>query len=349
VTPVKEDLKPAYLVRGDDPSLVGQAVRDLLEKVLEGRDPGPVVEEHGASGSDELDVGVIVDALTTPPFLSDRRVVVVRDAGRLVASDATRIADRLSDPVPGVTLVLASGGGTLPAALVKKVQSSGVVVESSVGTGRARTQWLVTRLRDAPVRVDAKAAGIIGEHLGSDLSRLRGLLDTLASAYGEGSSIDTAKLEPFLGEAGAVAPWELTDAVAEADAPGALKALDRLLGSAGFHPLAVLAVLHRHYQAMLRLDGSGVTSAEEAASVLGTRSVFPAKKALEQGRALGSARLGRAILLIAEADLDLRGRSALGGPAILEVLVGRLARLGSVRDPGLRRGTSRAQTARRRR
>ena len=56
----------------------------------------------------------------------------------------------------------------------------------------------------------------------------------------------------------------------------------------------ILAILHRHYQAMLRLDGSGVTSGEEAAALLGARSVYPAKKALEQGRRMGAGRIGRA-------------------------------------------------------
>jgi hypothetical protein len=32
------------------------------------------------------------------------------------------------------------------------------VVDTAVGTGRARTQWLVDRLHDAPVRLDARAA-----------------------------------------------------------------------------------------------------------------------------------------------------------------------------------------------
>jgi DNA polymerase III subunit delta len=338
-----------HLVRGDDPSLVAHGLRDLIESLVGERDASMVVEEHGGPLSEEVDVSAVVDAFTTPPMLTDRRVVVVRDAGRISASDAARIVDCLDDPDPGVTLVLASGGGTVPAALVKASQSKGRVVDTSVGTGRARTQWLTDKLRHAPVRIDARAAGLLADHLGDDMSRLRGLVDALASAYGEGASIDRARLEPFLGEEGAVAPWELTDAIAEGDSVAALNALNRLLVAGGFHPLAVLAVLHRHYQAMLRLDGSGITSAEEAAGVLGSRSVFPARKALEQSRRLGSARLGRAVVLLAEADLDLRGRSGMPGTTVLEVLVGRLSRLGAVREPSTptRSRGGRASTGRR--
>jgi DNA polymerase III delta subunit len=108
--------------------------------------------------------------------------------------------------------------------------------------------------------------------------------------------------------------------------------LTRLLGPGAFHPLALVGILHRHYAAMLRLDGATVATGEEAAALLGMRSAFPAKKALEQGRRLGSARVGRAIVLLAGVDLDLRGRSALPDQVILEVVVARLSRLAGTRQ-----------------
>ena len=86
-----------------------------------------------------------------------------------------------------------------------------------------------------------------------------------------------------------------------------------MLAAGGAHPLVVMAILHRHYRQMLRLDGAGVTSPEQAAEVLGLRSAFPAKKALAQARRLGSARIARAIDLLAEADLGLRGTTVLPG------------------------------------
>lgn len=337
----------AYLVRGDDASLVAQVLSDVVAEVLEGRDADTAVEEHGAAGED-IDVDRAVDALATPPFLIDRRVVVVRDVGRLVAADATRFVAWLEEPVPGVVLVLGGGGGSIPSALDKAVGRVGTVVDASAGTGRARSQWLTEQLRQAPVRLDARAAAALGEHLGQDLGRLRGLLASLAAAYGEGASIDEQRLAPFLGEAGSVAPWDLTDAINAGDARGALAALGRMLGAGGMHPLAVMGVLHRHVQAMLRLDGSSATTPEEAAALIGARSVYPARKALEQGRRLGSARIGRAVTLLSAADLDLRGVSALDDPTILEVLVARLARLSAAAEPGPRRRGGPAAPGRRR-
>ena len=104
-----------------------------------------------------------------------------------------------------------------------------------------------------------------------------------------------------------------------------------MLGASGSHPLVVMATLHRHFRAMLRLDGSGITSQEEAAAALGLSSPFMAKKALAQSRRLGTPGIARAVQLLAEADIDLRGATMLSGDLVLEVLVARLARL--VRRP----------------
>ena len=89
---------PRYLVKGSDPSLVAQAAHALVEQLVDGGDPSMMVEEFGGPGVDQFDVGTVIDACTTPPFLVERRVVVVREAGQIGAADAKRLAAYLADP-----------------------------------------------------------------------------------------------------------------------------------------------------------------------------------------------------------------------------------------------------------
>lgn len=318
---------PAYLVRGDDPALVTQAARGLLEQLVGDRDPALVVEEHGGSAIEELDAGAVVDACTTPSFLVDRRVVVVREAGKLNAAGGARLAATLEDPLPSTVLVLVSGGGAVPPALVKAVTAKGKVVDAAVGKGRERARWLGDQVRSGPVRLEPAAMSLLEEHLGDDLGRLAGILQTLGVAYGTGATVSRDQLEPFLGEAGAVPPWDLTDAIDEGSTPRALEALHRLTGAGGRSAPEILAVLHRHFSNMLRLDGADVSSGEEAAALLGARSPFVGKKAWSQARRLGTERIGQAITLLAAADLDVKGQSALPPETVLEILVARLSRL----------------------
>ncbi len=315
---------PVHLVRGEDPVLVAQAARTLVEQLAGSLEHSLVVEEHGVG--DDLDVAAVVDACTTPPFLVDRRIVVVRDAGRIGTAEASRLVAVLEHPLASVHLVLVSGGGTIPTSLVKAASAVGGVVETSVGRGRERGRWMADQLRHAPVKLDAGAVRRLEEHLGEDLGRLEGLLQSLAAAYGEGARVSPAVLEPFLGEAGAVPPWELTDAIDSGDVTGALRALRRLLAAGRASPM-VVAILHGHFSAMLRLDGADVVSDDAAAALLGARSAYVAKKALDGARRLGSERIGHAVTLLADADLDVKGRTALPPEMVLEILVARLARL----------------------
>ena len=314
-----------YLIRGDDAALVAQEARVLIDRLVGDRESSFVVEEHGASGED-LDVKAVIDACLTPSFLGDRRVVVVRDAGRVGAADAAGLAAVIADPLPTTVLVLVGGAGTIPQAVVKAVTANGELVDASAGTGRDRTSWVADHLRDAPLRFDSGARTRVQAHLGDDLGRLAGIIESLVAAYGEGASISTEELVPFLGSAGAVPPWDLTDAIDSGSIPNALSALRRMLDAGGRHPTEVLGVLHRHYSNMLRLDGAAEVDAAAAAQLLGVRSPFVAKKAMEQGRRLGSERIAQAINLLADADLDVKGRTALPPDLVLEVLVARLSR-----------------------
>ncbi|MDQ1375290.1 MAG: polymerase subunit delta, partial [Actinomycetota bacterium] len=172
--------------------------------------------------------------------------------------------------------------------------------------------------------------GLLADHIGEDVGRIGTLLDALAAAYGEGANVTSDMLAPFLGAAGAVAPWDLTDAIDRGDTETALVQLHRMTEAGERHPLVVLSTLHRHFSAMLRLDGANVRTDAEAAAITGT-GPYPAKKALAQSRRLGSAGVARAITLLAEADLDLRGARAWPDELILEVLVARLSKLRGTR------------------
>jgi DNA polymerase-3 subunit delta len=316
---------PAFLIKGDDPSLVADAVREVVAHAVGDDDAALAVEDLGTEG--ENGPGAAVEACRTPSFLASRRVVILREIGRFRTDEVEPLLAYLGAPDDGAVLVLVAGGGQTPTKLTNAVKKVGHVVDASApSTAKARTTWLVDKLKDAPVTLDAAAGKLIGDHLGEDVGRLTSLLDALATTYGPGSKVGVTDVEPFLGEAGGVAPWDLTDAIDRGETETALVLLHRMTGAGERHPLVILATLHRHFQSMLRLDGSGVNSESEAASLLGV-APYPAKKALTQARRLGSDRIGQAIVLLAQCDLDLRGASESPDDLILEVLIARLCRL----------------------
>jgi DNA polymerase-3 subunit delta len=327
----------SYLIKGDDASLVAQAVRTVLAEAVGDRDHSLVVEEIGGGSGDDINVGAVVDACLTPPFLIDRRVVVVREAGRLLTAEVPRLVDVVKNPLPSTVLILVGGGGTVPAPLVKAIAAAGQVIDVSVNRPGDRKAWLHEHLRSAPVKLEPQAAQLLGQHVGEDLGRVEGLLGALAAAYGAGARITVDDLRPYLGEAGNVARYELTDAIDKGDVAVALAVLHRMTDAGGLSGVEVLFSLHRHYSNLLTLDGATISSGEEAAQLLSVSSAFVGKKALEQSRRLGSARIGQAIEWLAVADLDVKGATGLSPELVVEILVARLSRQTRQRSGASRR------------
>jgi DNA polymerase-3 subunit delta len=319
-----------YLVRGDDPALRSEAVRTLVHELVGDGDASLVVEEH--EPNDEGDTAAIADAAQTPPFLTDMRVVVARDVSSYSSDALEPVLRYLDDPLPTTSLVLVAGDkGRLSTKLLNAVKKVGHIIESGVPANKkGRDVWLAEALRSGPVKLEPGAVKLVDGHLGEDLGRLGNLLEALGAAYGQGARVSADDLRPFLGEAGSVPPWDLTDAIDSGDTNAAVGALHRMLAAGDRHPLAIMSSLHTHYARMLRLDGAGVRDEAQAAELLGMKgSTFPAKKALNQARRLGHDGVVDAIGLLADADLDLR-KFTKDWPEqlVMEVLVARLSRLG---------------------
>ena len=330
------EVLPVYLVRAGDAALRNEALQALVHDLVGDGDAGLMVEDFDYN--EDVDPGAIVDAARTPPFLTDRRIVVARDVTNHPTDALQAIIAYLDDPSPTTSLVLVAAigdsGPKAPKALTDAVKKVGHVVDASVPGGKGKAMWLQEHLKGAPVRLDAAAAKAIEDHLGEDLGRLSNLLTALGAAYGVGSKVGVEEVEPFLGEAGGVPPWELTDAIDRGEIGRALDALHRMTRSGSRHPLVVMATLQSHFGNMLRLDGADVRTEADAAAALGMkgRSTFPAKKALDQGRRLGHDGVARAITLLAEADLTLRGfGKTWPDEIVMEVLVARLCRLAPTR------------------
>jgi DNA polymerase III subunit delta len=324
---------PVYLVRGSDEVLLRDAARDLIHALVGDLDPAFTVDEIGRdrfqpSDAVEARIAPLVEAAQTPPFLTDRRVVVGRDLDVFTrVEQIAPLVAYLDDPLPTSSLVLVSGPGRLPKPLAEAVARCGGE-QLDTGPGRKVAAWVDDQLAAAGLHVDREGTARLVEWLGDDAQKLVGVIGTLVGSFGVGARLGAADLEPFLGESGGVPPWELTDALDRGDITTALDKLHRMVSGGGRHPLQVMATLHGHYARMLQLDGAPVRGEKDAAQLLGLRgSTFPARKALQQARRLGHDRVVEAVSLLAGADLDLRGGKAWPEGLVLEVLVARLARL----------------------
>lgn len=317
---------PVHFLVGDDESILRAAVTALVHTLVGDNDRSLMVDEY----ADEDDtVAAIVDAAQTPPFLTEFRVVVARGVGRFTTDELRPLMGYLADPLDSTQLVIEWGGQRRPKAITDVLASSKIEVVSTSPPNRAkdRQAWLDQETQARGMRLEPRAAAVLVEHLGENVSAADGILRTLAAIYGDGAPLSADQVTPFLGEAGGVPPWDLTDAIDAGRTGEALTLLTRMTGAGERHPLQVMAILQGHYGKLAAIDGLHVRTEAEAAAAMGIKPGYPARKAMELSRKLGSTAVRRAVDLLAAADLDLRGRRMLDESLVMELLVARLSRL----------------------
>ncbi|MGA9276033.1 DNA polymerase III subunit delta [Ilumatobacter sp.] len=314
-----------YLLTGDDESLVRTAVSDLVHDLVGDGDRSIMVDEFD---DDEYELRTVVDAAQTMPFLTDKRVVVARNVSRFNADDLPALLGYLDNPLDTSDLVLAQGGdGRMSKKILDGVTASGTVIATAPPRKAGdRAGWVREQIDHAGLSIDPRAIQRLTAWLGEEPARLDGVLGTLRGAFGEGARLGEDDIEPFLGEAGGVPPWDFTDAIAAGDTTKALTLLGRMVHGGKRHPLQIMSTLHNHYASLARLDGANARTEQDAAAATGLKG-FPAKKALQNYNRLGARSTKRAIELLAQADLDLRGAKVLDPEVVMEVLVARLSKL----------------------
>ncbi len=317
--------------------MVYDALHNVLQTALGDLDPSFALQDFtakdAASSSSETVISRVIEALNTPPFLVERRVVVVRDAQSLLADEVSELLQWIENPAPAVILIL----GVVGTKANKLVKAAGDVVETNVGSrAQDRTAFVAEKFAEYNVSIDRSTAQKIAEVVGDDVARVDAMARTLSSIYGT-APLKFSHIEPYLGDAGDVPAWDLTDAIDSGDATKSIVVARRMLDSRGRGGLQIVNILQRHYLSMARLEGSGATSQEEAGSIL-SMSPYPAGKALKMAQRLGPQRITQAVHWVREADVSLKGGVSYGGKdlntdidvtdlTVVEVLVARLARM----------------------
>ena len=342
-TPICENAYvTVYLITGSDARLVSSKLTDLTTELIGDGDRNIMFESHDLESvtADERD-SVIANAVMgaqTESLFGDQRVVVLRGLQEATVDQLKSLVKYLERPLE-VTHLVITAEGKLAKSTTDALKAAGATTFNTSPPSRKNdlTTWFMEQFTEAGLKLDSAAVASIIDWLGQDQARLPSLIDVLTSTYGTAKKLNSADVEPFLGDQGSVLPWDLTDAIDKSDSNTALVMLRRMLRSGEYHPLQVMSLLHGHYTKLMKLDGPDVRSTQDAMTLIGSKSDFQAKKYLSTYQRMGSRNISTAVQLLARADIDLRGGRDLEEELTMEILIARLCRLGG----GAQRVTSR--------
>ena len=229
----------AYFITGEDDYQKDDAVKQLVEAALE-----PALRDFNLDTrrAVDLDAEALGVLLSTPPMMSDRRVIVLREANAL-KKDARKALDQyMKSPAGDLLLIMTASAGTKadPA-----LSASATVLEFNLLTGDRIPKWISHHATsELGIRITEPAVELLQAAVGSDLHQLAGELDKLASyVQGRGDEIGEDAVAAIVGVRRGETQADLLDAVADRNASRALELVTHVLAQPKTTAVSVVMAL----------------------------------------------------------------------------------------------------------
>lgn len=304
-----QQLKPCYLISGDDESKISTAVARLRKR---GEDEGGSVERFVAPGGRKgPDVQEIAAALAAIPLATGHRYLIVEGSEGWLKADHEVVAASLKQMPPETTVAIIARGKA-PKALIDPVKKAGgEVLEFAAPSERELPGQVVRWAAEKNLEMTIDAARLLVDRMGPRPVRLKNELERLSLwAGGEQTEIDLEDLEAMIADETELAIWSLGDALAEGDIAGATAAADRLLaqGEPIQKVIATVAPRVRGAYAAAEALEQGIPAAKVASS-LGMHP-YAAKQLVSKVNGRDPAELARAVEAVADLEVSSRGSAA---------------------------------------
>jgi DNA polymerase-3 subunit delta len=306
------DLKPAYLVHGDDEvKLDSWRARLRARAVHEGSDATLEV-----LAGDQLTPSAFAGATGALTLGLGRRYVLADGVERWKEKELGPVIEALN-ALPGETVVLMVGTGKVsrkagpaPESLAKAVRAIGGEVQLCEAPRLTKLPaWVIEQGRELDLVVSDDAAHALVERVGPDQRRLVRELEKLACYEPDGGRVDRDAVEALTVPDIEARAYELGDALIEGDRERALLLAEDLRerGAEMMHIVfALLRQLRQARKAAAMLERGAST--QELASALRVPPFVAKQIAAQAGRA-GGPRLERALERLADIDYAVRGGS----------------------------------------
>jgi DNA polymerase III subunit delta len=297
------DLKPLYLVYGDDDARIDAWRARLRKRAEEERGPGGLESFDGRTDSP----GEVAASLAALTFETGTRYLLVDDAAGWKAGELDPLAAALSEPTPDTVLVLLARGKPVKQ-LIKIVEDAGGEVrEEAAPKPWELPRWTADRARELGLQVDKEAAKTLVARAGPSQQRLTRELEKLALAVHPSAQLTAEQVEQHAAGDAAPQAYDLADALVAGDLRTAL-ARAAELEAHGERPGRLVYTIVRRLREVHRaaaLLESGATDQQAAKGL--NAPPWLAKKTVSRAKKADRALLERALIVLADLEIELRG------------------------------------------
>ena len=297
------DLKPAYLVCGDDDAKIDAWRARLRKRADTERGPGGLESFDGR----QSDPGEVAGSLAMLSFDTGTRYLLVDDVSAWKAGELGPLEEALAEMPPDTVLVLIARGKATKQLAKAVEKAGGEIREYAAPRPWELPKWCVGHARELGLQLDQEAAKELVAHVGTSQQRLSRELEKIGLALHPSVTIAAPDVERLAASDTSPGAYDLADALVAGDLKATL-ALAEQLDEHGERPGRLIFPLVRRlrevHQAASLLT-AGMPDAKVADALRGPP--WATKKVIAKAKKADVATLERAICVFADLELELRG------------------------------------------
>ncbi|WP_303317791.1 DNA polymerase III subunit delta [Flavivirga abyssicola] len=274
VTDIKnKNLKPIYFLMGEEPYYIDK-ISDFIESTV-------LAEEERGFNQMVLygrDVAVedIVSNAKRYPMMAEYQVVIVKEAQDL-SRTIEKLASYAENPQPTTVLVVNYKYKKIDKrkSLYKTLKKTGVIYESKKLYENQVADWIRRVLSPKNYSISPKAAQMLVEFLGTDLSKINNELEKLQIILPKGTQISPEHIEENIGISKDYNNFELRKAIGERNTIKAYQIINYFAENPKDNPMVVtVSLLFNFFSQLLHFHGLSDKSPRNVASALKINPYF---------------------------------------------------------------------------
>lgn len=267
------NIKPIYFLYGEEAYYIDKISEYIGNKILTEEERGfNQVVLYGKESS----IDDIVGNAKRYPMMAERQVVIVKEAQHL-SRTIERLSGYADNPQLTTVLVICYKYKKLDKrkALYKSIKKCGVVFESKKLYDNQVSDWIRKTLLSSGYSISHKAALMLVEYLGTDLSRINNELEKLRLVLPPKSEITPVQIEEHIGISKDYNNFELKKAIGERNVLKATKIVTYFAQNPKDNPFVLtVTLLHSFFSQLLQYHGLNDHSPKSVASALRINPYF---------------------------------------------------------------------------
>lgn len=213
--------KPLYLLQGEESYYIDQVVDYMENHVLSDAEKG--FNQTVLYGKD-TDMATVLNAAKRYPMMAEYQLIIVKEAQDLKwaketegsSKEAEFVQNYFEKPLPSTILVFAYKYANFDKRkkIYKAIVNNGIVFQSDLVREYQLAAWVEGFVKEKGYKIDPKAAALIAEYLGNDLSKIANEIEKLCLNVGKETTIQTDHIQKNIGISKDYNVFELQKALA---------------------------------------------------------------------------------------------------------------------------------------